>query len=85
MRLEELLENLKSGNVRVIFKKKDGKFRDMLCTLSEDIVPPTKGSNKNRNENVLPVWDIKKNAWRSFRLDSIKAIVIGEEEHAYSR
>ena len=72
---EKLKDILKQNVVSISFKKVDGSDRKMLCSLKEDILPaveakqPTK--KKPENENVLPVWDLEKNAFRSFRIDSL--------------
>ena len=73
-----LRENLKQ-DLEITFTKVDGTERVMNCTLSEDIVPPldTTAVKQKRiqNPDVLAVWDIEANGWRSFRFDSIKSIV----------
>lgn len=76
MTREAIINILRNSEVIVTFLKKDGTKRKMLCTLKPEVLPPLKGSNHARNEEVLPVWDLEKNAWRSFRLDSI--IKIGD-------
>lgn len=65
---------LHEGPVAVTFKKKDGTERVMNCTLQESVVVPhekTTDRIKEQNDDVCPVWDIDKSAWRSFRYDSI--------------
>ena len=71
----KLVERLERGEVIVTFTKKDGTERVMKCTLHEGVIPviETKGARKP-NDEVLAVWDMDKNAWRSFRLDSIKHV-----------
>ena len=56
----------------------EGEERDMMCTLQEGVVPAaTKedplSQKKVRavNEEVIPVWDVNANGWRSFRVDSV--------------
>lgn len=71
MNREELVTKLREGVVSVTFRKVNGEVRVMRCTLKEDVLPPLKGSNHKRSPEVLPVWDVEKEAWRSFRLDSI--------------
>ena len=87
MTLSELKNKLRTGEVRVLFKKKNGDNRDMLCTLSESIIGQEYQkevmSGKKSNPDVLPVWDVEKKGWRSFRLDSIIAILEGDQRHAY--
>jgi hypothetical protein len=74
---------LRGGEVTVTFLKSDGTERVMNCTLSHDIIPQTpevvaEGSKpkvkRQPSDDVLPVWDIDANGWRSFRWDSIKRI-----------
>jgi hypothetical protein len=65
----------------VTFTKNDGTERLMKCTLQKSIVPAStkeEGTTTVRkiNEQVLPVWDIDKSAWRSFRVDSVKGIKV---------
>jgi len=65
---------LKTSEVEVTFVKVGGDKRKMRCTLKEDvIVPHEKKTDREKeiNEEVLAVWDVEKNSWRSFRFDSI--------------
>ena len=77
-------ENLKSG-LCVTFTKKDGSERLMWCTLSESKIPSEfapKGSEKAKSDEVLPVFDVESDGWRSFRWDSIKKVefsLVGNE------
>ena len=72
---EALKAELAKGAVTVVFKKLDGTERMMNCTLSDDVVPllDTTGVKQKRtpNADVLAVWDIDNNGWRSFRYDSV--------------
>ena len=72
-----ILNMLRSGIVNIKFIKVDGTERLMKCTLAEGIVKPhekTTDREKKVNENICSVWDIEKDAWRSFRYDSILQI-----------
>ena len=64
--------------LKVVFQKQDGSERTMNCTLNEDIVPPLDTTvvkqKRIQNPDVLAVWDIDNNGWRSFRFDSVKSI-----------
>jgi len=63
----------------VTFIKKDGSERKMKCTLMADKIPSEKmpkGSEKSKNDEVLPVFDIESDGWRSFRWDSISSVQI---------
>ena len=68
---------LRDEEVTVFFEKKDGSMREMHCTLIENKIPSEKkplGSGKSKNDEVLPVFDIEKQEWRSFRFDSVRKI-----------
>lgn len=72
-----LKSHLRMGPLKVTFVKKDGSERLMNCTLQEGVVVPHEKTTervKEENNEVLAVWDLDKNAWRSFRLDSIKTV-----------
>lgn len=75
---EDLVKLLKERVVTVKFKKKDDSIRKMVCTLSEEYLPEPEPlvegevkRTKKDNPNTLPVWDLEKLAWRSFRVDSV--------------
>jgi hypothetical protein len=67
--------------VVVDFIKTDGTPRTMHCTLNSETNPmlaedrriAAEKERKPRAENlgILSVWDIQKNGWRSFRIDSV--------------
>jgi len=76
---EWLKSTLRNGTVEVVFTKKDGTERTMKCTLKEGVAIPhekTTERTKEANDANLAVWDVEKNAWRSFRLDSIKSVIL---------
>ena len=75
---EDLIKLLKQKVVTIKFRKKDDSIRKMVCTLSEDYLPEpeeviegNEKRTKKENPNTLPVWDLEKLAWRSFRVDSV--------------
>lgn len=75
---EEFINLLKEKVVTVKFKKKDDSIRKMICTLSKDYLPEADEIIENQdkqikkdNPNTIPVWDLEKLGWRSFRLDSV--------------
>ena len=70
-----LKSKLTNGEVNLTFTKKDGTIRFMKCTLQESVLPPAPEESKRKpNPEVLSVWDLEKNAWRSVRIDSITEI-----------
>ena len=68
-----LKELLKTNVVSINFKKVDGTDRTILCTLKEDELPKAENKEPKKavNESVLPVWDLEKKSFRSFRVDSV--------------
>ena len=80
MTRDEMKSQLHSGVYEIHFIKADGSIRVMRCTLMEEFLPAPlllteDGSEPQKkrleNEDVLPVWDLQENGWRSFRLDSV--------------
>ena len=72
-----LIGVLKEQPVDLKFEKKDGSVRKMKATLKSDmVVEYEKKTDKEKvvNEEVLSVFDLDKNEWRSFRLESLKEI-----------
>jgi len=74
----ETLKNLLKTNVMVVtFNKVNGEKRIMNCTLREDILPEVNSdSTRKKSDNVLSVWDVGVNDWRSFRYDSVTSFQI---------
>lgn len=72
--------------ISVTFTKADGSERVMRCTknpsiISEVYVAPEKKTDRERKETagVVAVFDLDKNDWRSFRLESVKDYSVLEE------
>ena len=67
---------LRDRVVEITFTKTDGSQRVMNCTLQESVIPTKETTSKTRTPNpeVCSVWDVDKQAWRSFRWDSITKI-----------
>ena len=72
---EKLKELLQKNVLEIKFNKIDGTERVMNCSLKQEIIPISENKTpkkiKPENENVLAVWDLQKEAFRSFRLDSL--------------
>jgi hypothetical protein len=65
-------EAARAGVINVQFTKKDGSLREMRCSLQEQYLPPLMGEAETKdNPDVLAVWDIEVEGWRSFRIDSV--------------
>lgn len=70
-RKEAIVSRAKNGTVIVKFTKKDGSARTLFGTLSSKVVPETKGVRTSSPE-VVTLFDIQKQEWRSIRVDSIE-------------
>lgn len=73
----EITTALREQNAEITFTKKDGTDRVMKCTLrSEVAIPYEKKTDRTREgkENILPVWDIEADAWRSVNIETIKEV-----------
>jgi len=74
---EEFKERLKTTTAKIKFRKVDQSIREMSCTLSEKFLPEMEikedytPKTKTDNPNNLRVWDLDKQAWRAFRVDSV--------------
>ena len=78
---ENLLQLLMSEEfIKVMFTKSTtNTVRTMLCSLRTEYVPirfekSIKATLANKNEDILPVWDIIKGEWRSFKISSIISV-----------
>lgn len=73
--IKKLLEN---NVLTVVFTKDDGSERTMKCTLNKNLLLPVKNEDgvkktaRKVNEDVLRVYDVEVEGWRSFRIENIK-------------
>lgn len=77
MNREQMLELLRIHKCRVLFTKVNGEERDMTCTLKmsevpEDQRPKTFAFDEEVNTDVIRVFDINANGWRSFKVGNVK-------------
>ena len=79
-RRQQFLKYLREGNIMVGFTKKDGETRRMNCTL---INIPTdkqpKGEAPERKGTSLAVFDVDKQDWRSFNLENVFELKVGND------
>jgi hypothetical protein len=71
---DEIYNVLKNGVASVTFTKVDGTSRTMRCTLRDQYLPEQfrgKGTILTEAANVIRVFDLDLNEWRSFRVDSV--------------
>lgn len=78
---DTLLKDLRVNLLEVHFTKTNGETRVMRCTLQPHMLPEEyrvsadqqkeERTFHSENPDVLAVWDVEANAWRSFRIDSV--------------
>lgn len=87
MNIIELRDLLKSNLVTVIFTKKDGTKREMHCTTISQYLPEVARGivNMPPKEDIVTVWDLEQNAWRSFMFDSILSIETDDFKYVVER
>lgn len=72
-----MIEKLAIGSVKVTFTKKDGTVREMLCTRKPTIIPADKHPKglivESDEATTIRVFDMDKDEWRSFIVDSVTA------------
>jgi len=83
MTRNEISDLARRNIISVTFTKKNGETRTMKCSLKDEYIVGQKEkestSVRKTNDDVLPVWDLDINEWRSFRIDSVKGVEIWEQ------
>ena len=77
MKKQEVKDLLSKGAVTISFQKADGTPRLMHCTLNENMFRydyKENGGERKSKDDVLSVWDIDSNGWRSFRWDRVREV-----------
>ena len=72
-----LAKLLRENIATVKFTKKDGTERVMKCTLMEGVAIPhekTTDRVKEPKDEILPVWDMEANGWRSITVPNLLTI-----------
>jgi hypothetical protein len=78
---DTLLKDLRTQVLEVHFTKANGENRIMRCTLQKHMLPESyqrsldeqteEKTFHKENPDVIAVWDLGENGWRSFRIDSV--------------
>ena len=73
MQRNEMIEQLRQRECRVIFTKVNGEERDMVCTLNVDMIPEEHAPKGPAGYYVVVIraFDVNKQAWRSFRVENV--------------
>lgn len=75
MNRDEMFTTLSTNVCRVVFTKKDGEERDMVCTRQIDRVPlehRPKGTGRPEPEHTIRVYVPEVQGWRSINVDTVK-------------
>ena len=82
---EDLTEMLKNAIYDIEFTKVDGSTRKMKCTLKESYTQasPEKKTEriKKANDDVISVWDVEFNGWRSFKISNLLSCTPNQIAH----
>lgn len=72
---EAIEEALQNGIANVSFTKKNGEQRNLTGTKNYELIPesdhPKGSSSTNTNDDLITVYDIQNNGWRSFYVSSV--------------
>lgn len=75
---------LRKGTALVTFKKADGTIRVMECTLADYLLPEVKGTGRPTPDHLVLVYDLEKDAWRSFKRESVISVEIPETGEVFN-
>ena len=75
MTKDEMLEVLRNGIATVEFTKTNGETRTMRASLLKQYLPEDAEvlpeTPRQLNDNIVACWDVEKDGWRSFRVNSV--------------
>jgi hypothetical protein len=79
-----ILEDLRSNVCEVTFTKANGSERTMICTLIPDFLPFEDTDRQDfikstQPDDLVTVWDIETDAWRSFKPSKVVDIKFSKE------
>ena len=76
MNAQEVRDLLHKEVCEVEFTKKDGSKRVMYCTLMPEYLPEYDSASTSTppSEDIITVWDLEADGWRSFRMDRLIGI-----------
>lgn len=73
----QLIKDLQEGERTIKFVKNDGTVRFLRATLRQGAVPGVKGTATSpRSSDVVTVFDVENQGWRSFRKDSVVDVLV---------
>lgn len=82
MKTKHEYQTILRNNICVVeFTKKDGTNRSMICTLKQDKLPASSATSRTVTvpDHQVRVFDIQKQDWRSFNVDTVVSFNTVEE------
>lgn len=78
---DDIIHLLRTGSIVVTFTKADGTVREMRCTTRDVIIgsPHHEVTSAKPNETIIRAFDLDKQAWRSFRVESVISVEVAGE------
>jgi hypothetical protein len=79
---DELVKKLSNNICEIVFEKRDGTHRHMICTLKDDLLPYVSVNDMResvRQNDYIPVFDLEEQAWRAFKPSKLISIEASEE------
>jgi hypothetical protein len=73
----DILQLLRTQICEVVFEKKDGSERHMICTLKPDFLPNVSiydFREDRAQKDYMPVYDLEEQAWRAFKPSKLVSI-----------
>lgn len=58
---------MKKRIVKFYFQKVDGSVREAYGTLAENLLPPTSGEHRKKNDTIQVYYDTERQEYRSFK------------------
>ncbi len=63
----KLVAAMRARIVKFYFRKVDGSIREAWGTLRADLIPPTTGDDRKRNDTVQTYFDTERGEYRCFK------------------
>ena len=80
-----LAETLRAGPTTIVFTKKDGTEREMMCSTMAAVIPedkqPKGTGSKTTSTESHAVFDMIKQEWRSFRYADVNSVQVGNTHY----
>ena len=74
---DDLIKRLKTEICEIVFEKKDGSHRHIICTLKDSELPYVSTTDMResvRTNDYIPVYDLEEQAWRAFKPSKLISI-----------